>query len=317
MTKPPYSKPFLTFEEQAKLLEDRGLALVTDENRQSLINLLRNLNFHRFEGYCLRYYRQEPKQHRFKPEASFARIQADYHADKRIRIETLDMIQNFEISLRSQIANVLGARYGAFPYNAEYYHSTKEEWDKMYEEHIIAAVKKANEVCTKSFMQKYNNKVPPIWMTIELLSFGELSQFYKRYLKDEDRNILANNYALSATAMESWLHSLTLLRNRCAHHSKLIDTSNPVPMLMPRNWKIPEYAVLLDIANPRSFYACMLMLCYLSDSTGRKNQTAAYLLKLERIVTELNLDYSQLGFPKAMNMAEIRKKLKLDGYKLE
>ena len=81
MTKPPYSKPFLTFEEQAKLLEDRGLALVTDENRQSLINLLRNLNFHRFEGYCLRYYRQEPKQHRFKPEASFARIQADYHAD--------------------------------------------------------------------------------------------------------------------------------------------------------------------------------------------------------------------------------------------
>ena len=143
MTKPPYSKPFLTFEEQAKLLEDRGLALVTDENRQSLINLLRNLNFHRLEGYCLRYYRQEPKQHRFKPEASFARIQADYHADKRIRIETFDMIQNFEISLRSQIANVLGARYGAFPYNAEYYHSTKEEWDKMM-------LPEALEICKQS-----------------------------------------------------------------------------------------------------------------------------------------------------------------------
>ena len=34
MRKLPYFKPFLTFEEQARLLEERGLLIVTVENRK-------------------------------------------------------------------------------------------------------------------------------------------------------------------------------------------------------------------------------------------------------------------------------------------
>ena len=61
MRKLPYFKPFLTFEEQAGLLEERGLLITTDEEREFLADFLRNLNFHRFEGYCLRYYRPNSK----------------------------------------------------------------------------------------------------------------------------------------------------------------------------------------------------------------------------------------------------------------
>ena len=50
MRKLPYFKPFLTFEEQAGLLEERGLLITTDEEREFLADFLRNLNFHRFEG---------------------------------------------------------------------------------------------------------------------------------------------------------------------------------------------------------------------------------------------------------------------------
>ena len=50
MRKLPYFKPFLTFEEQAGLLEERGLLITTDEEREFLVDFLRNLNFHRFEG---------------------------------------------------------------------------------------------------------------------------------------------------------------------------------------------------------------------------------------------------------------------------
>lgn len=95
MRKLPYFKPFLTFEEQAGLLEERGLLITTDEEREFLADFLRNLNFHRFEGYCLRYYRPNSKTHVFKSWTSVTRIQNDYYADKRIRLETFQHVTDF------------------------------------------------------------------------------------------------------------------------------------------------------------------------------------------------------------------------------
>lgn len=44
MKKLPYFKPFLTFEEQARLLEERGLLIVTVDNRKFLVDFLRSDN---------------------------------------------------------------------------------------------------------------------------------------------------------------------------------------------------------------------------------------------------------------------------------
>ena len=44
MKKLPYFKPFLTFEEQARLLEERGLLIANDENRKFLVDFLRSDN---------------------------------------------------------------------------------------------------------------------------------------------------------------------------------------------------------------------------------------------------------------------------------
>ena len=44
MKKLPYFKPFLTFEEQAGLLEERGLLIVTVDNRKFLVDFLRSDN---------------------------------------------------------------------------------------------------------------------------------------------------------------------------------------------------------------------------------------------------------------------------------
>ena len=308
MRKLPYFKPFLTFEEQARLLEERGLLVTTYENRKFLADFLMNLNFHRFEGYCLRYYQSGSKTHVFKSGTSVTRIQNDYYADKIIRLETFSMLQDFEISLRSQIASVLGSRYGAFPYKAEYFHSTENEWNRMLEEHIRPAVRKANESYIKSFRKKYSEEIPPIWMVVELLSFGELSNLYKNLLKFEDRNKIAAYYSLPSTVMESWLHSLTVLRNKCAHHSKLIDTQNPFAVILPH--KIDKrYNSTLKISGNQSFLTWMLMLCYLAEASGRKSFAVSYLLDIDKTVSNMQLECSQLGFPEGVTIQTIMKVL--------
>lgn len=63
--------------------------------REFLADFLRNLNFHRFEGYCLRYYRPNSKTHVFKSGTSVTRIQNDYYADKIIRLETFQHVTDF------------------------------------------------------------------------------------------------------------------------------------------------------------------------------------------------------------------------------
>ena len=296
MRKLPYFKPFLTFEEQARLLEERGLLVTTYENRKFLADFLMNLNFHRFEGYCLRYYQSGSKTHVFKSGTSVTRIQNDYYADKIIRLETFSMLQDFEISLRSQIASVLGSRYGAFPYKAEYFHSTENEWNRMLEEHIRPAVRKANESYIKSFRKKYSEEIPPIWMVVELLSFGELSHLYRNFLKDSERKTIASYYKLPFQAMISWLHNLSVLRNKCAHHSKIIDTRIPISVYIPHKLDI-RYRMFMEEAEDQSFFHSVLIICYLLETMGKRKSGLEYLRKIETIVTEFELDYSQLGFP--------------------
>ena len=316
INKVSYSESFLTFEEQVQLLESRGLLIGTDENRAFMVNFLKNLNFYRFDGYCRRYYDENSKKHRFISNASFMKIQDDYYADKQIRLVTFEIIQDFEISLRSQFVDVLGSKYGIYPYKQEYYHTNNEEWKKLYKDHFLKAVNNSNEAYIKNFLRNYSDALPPIWMMVELLSLGELSKIYMVYLKDEDRNEIANRYMLSATAMESWIHSLSVLRNKCALHAKLIDTSSTVPVIIPRRWKIDRYGSLMQTMNPRSLCILILTLCYLSEAMGRKGFAAKYIMKIENIMKTHGLDDTQIGLPEGLTISNIKNELGFEAYRI-
>ena len=316
MNKVSYFKPFLTFEEQVQLLESRGLIVGSDENRKFLIAFLKNLNFYRFDAYCLRYYDTNSKKHKFIDGTSFMEIQEDYYADKRIRLETFDMIQDFEISLRSQFVDVLGTRYGIYPYSLECYHANEEEWQKLYRKHFLSALKKSNEIYIKTFTESYSNELPPIWMMIELLSLGELSQIYRRYLRNKDKIAIAKYYSVQSIVFESWLHCLTLLRNRCAHHAKLIDTNNPIRIAFPRRAKIEKYNHLMKKVDSNSFCGFILILCYLSEAMGRKGLAAKYILKIENIMDVHGIENGQLGLPEGLTITDITKELGFDSFVL-
>ena len=174
----------------------------------------------------------------------------------------------------------------------------------------------SNEAYIKNFLRNYSDALPPIWMMVELLSLGELSKIYRVYLKDEDRNEIANRYMLSATAMESWIHSLSVLRNKCAHHAKLIDTSSTVPVIIPRRWKIDRYGSLMQTMNPRSLCILILTLCYLSEAMGRKGFAAKYIMKIENIMKTHELDDTQIGLPEGLTISNIKNELGFEAYRI-
>ena len=304
MSKASFFKPFLDFSEQAQLLIDRGLDVRTEQDRKILLNTLKSLNFFRFNGYCMRYY-EDNHSHRFTEEASFRRIWNDYLGDMRLRSVLFEAIQEVEICLRAQLVNVLASRHGIFPYKAEYYDCSDTSWNEMYEKHILRAVRISKEQDILDFLAKYREPVPPIWMTIEVLSFGELSTLYTHYLNSSDKKLLAERYALPAVVLSSWFHSLSALRNRCAHHAKLIDSKNSIGIRIPKYPENQRYKRLFDNADKYSLYANIIAICYLTGSMGQESKAAIMLERLMRAMKEYGIEDSRLGFPKGISITDL------------
>ncbi|MCR5084857.1 MAG: Abi family protein [Succinivibrionaceae bacterium] len=68
---------------------------------------------------------------------------------------------------------------------------------------------------------KYNSKFP-IWVAVELFSFGQLSSLYS-IMKSKDRKEIARQYDCSPNDLGVWIQCLVEVRNICAHYGRLYN----------------------------------------------------------------------------------------------
>jgi abortive infection bacteriophage resistance protein len=111
-------------------------------------------------------------------------------------------------------------------------------------------------------------------MCFELLTIGELSHMYRGLKNNADKKRIANFFELHPTVFTSWLHTLTYVRNLCAHHSRLWNRDlaiEPEKLLKPKgHWISKPFE-----NNKRVFYfLCILryMLLRANPGNGMKNK---------------------------------------------
>lgn len=92
--------------------------------------------------------------------------------------------------------------------------------DERYKKNL--KIKRQQESYARHYALTYQEpELMPSWAMLEELSLGELSHFFKGLAKDKDKKTIASGLGLSAPLLESWLHTLTVIRNICAHHARL------------------------------------------------------------------------------------------------
>jgi abortive infection bacteriophage resistance protein len=96
-------------------------------------------------------------------------------------------------------------------------------------------------------------------MVTELVSFGALSKLTEN-LRASVRKRIAREYRLAEPVFISWMHTLTSVRNLCAHHNRLWNRELPVRPALPHDW------IADGITNDR-LYCVALMLRYLLKMT--------------------------------------------------
>ena len=194
-------------------------------------------------------------------------------------------IEKVEINVRCRIANYFAELYGVLGY-LEADNFVNAEYHKMFLNDIEEIRRNFKAPFVKNFHDNYEGGNLPIYALVEILSFGTLSKFYKN-MKNQDKKSIAKSFGVGYTYFESWLESISYVRNICAHYGRLYNAKlSKTPILYK------EYSEA-GIGNNRIF-GVLLCLKHLLKSNGHWN---LFLDKIELLFDKYeSVDIKTMGF---------------------
>ena len=270
-----------TFDEQIDLLKSRGL-IIGDEDKAKFI--LSNINYYRFSAYLIHFKKEDET---YKENITFEHIYNLYLFDKELRNILIDMLESIEISFRTYIAYTLAIKHGSTGYlNKQCF---KKE--KYFESFIKKLEDEKNNHKNKLFIKHHNEKyngILPIWVAVEIMSFGTLSKLYSNMLPQDTAYIKRELCKVNPILVNSWLHSLTHLRNVCAHYGRIYNTYFP-PIKVKKSDRN-------NVINDRQVFTYILAIKYL---IADKNVWNDFFIKLQALFYKYDnyVELEFLGFP--------------------
>ena len=70
--------------------------------------------------------------------------------------------------------------------------------------------------------EKYNNQFP-VWVILEVITFGLLSKIYSNLKTEDKKEVAKTYYQLPYVYIQSWIRTLSVFRNRCAHYNRIYN----------------------------------------------------------------------------------------------
>jgi len=285
-----FTKPPLSFPDQAKLLLRRGM----EADRETLVRRLEQVNYYRLSAYWHSFL--QPGSNQFRNGANLDAIWDRYVFDRQLRVLVMDAIERVEVALKTQLANRIALNHGAFAHLGRTNLPKLNKNDHArFMKKIETEEKRSREDFVKRFRVKYTSeKHLPIWMAVEIMDFGTMLSLF-RGCDQYAKRPLAARYGLTAKVLESWLHSLNYLRNLCAHHARLWNRVLSVRPILPKAANRPEFHSPIAISPNRAF-TVLTILRYLLNHIAPQS---AWTERLEHLwtVKHPNIPIQHMGFP--------------------
>ena len=255
-----FTKPARTYAEQVSLLMQRGM-VIADQARAA--ERLQRLNYYRLRGYWMSF-EEDAADHAFVTGTTFEQVLELYEFDRRLRLLMLDAIESIEVAVRAQWAYWLARDHGPHAHLDPKLGSDRWLWaENLHEVH--AAVTRSQETFIRHGLDEYLDG-PPVWAICEVIALGTLSKLIKGLRSGGTAKRIANEFSLSHELLQSWLHNLTVVRNMCAHHSRLFNRSIPVRAMRPRSLA-PMVAEQWQ-ANSQRMYNTFLICLHFMDAVA-------------------------------------------------
>lgn len=275
-------QPPMTIDEQVENLKSIGLIVDDEEYAKKILN---DISYFRLiKAYSLNL---KSKNGCYNKQTTFKEIVDLYLFNSNFRQLIFPEIEKVEINVRCRLANFFAEQYGVLGYlQAENF--SNENYHAQFLEDIKEEVRRNSKApFVRNFKENYEGGNLPIYALVEVFSFGTLSKFYKNML-NKDKKAIAKTFGVGYTYFESWLESISYVRNICAHYGRIYNAKlSKTPILYK------EYTQV-GIGNNR-IYGVLLCLKYLLKDDDHWN---LFVDKIELLFDKYPcVQISTMGFP--------------------
>lgn len=275
-------QPPMTIDEQVENLKNIGLIVDDEEYAKKILN---DISYFRLiKAYSLNL---KSKNGCYNKQTAFKEIVDLYLFNSNFRQLIFPEIEKVEINVRCRLANFFAEQYGVLGYlQAENF--SNENYYAQFLEDIKEEVRRNSKApFVRNFKENYEGGNLPIYALVEVFSFGTLSKFYKNML-NKDKKAIAKTFGVGYTYFESWLESISYVRNICAHYGRIYNAKlSKTPILYK------EYTQV-GIGNNR-IYGVLLCLKYLLKDDDHWN---LFVDKIELLFDKYPcVQISTMGFP--------------------
>ncbi len=256
---------------------------------------LQHISYYRLRAYWLPCEDAAPAdgEHRFKAGTSFDDVLDLYIFDRKLRLLVMDALERIEVSLRGSWAHHLAMKYGPHGYLDPTHYTRPDYYAKAFAS-LIEEIDRSKDTFIVHYKTKYDDPVhPPIWMTAEIISLGQLSKWLGNLKLRPDRQAVSKPYGLDEKVLVSLAHHLTYVRNICAHHGRLWNKQFTVTMTVPNSPAALKLA--MNPASERRLYNTLAVLGYLMGIVAPGTQWRQQLFEL--IASNPFIDLAAMGFP--------------------
>ena len=290
-----FGKPALSVEDQLRVMGKRGM-VINDE--ASALHHLDKIGYYRLVGYSLPFQigGEGIDRHNFRNGVSFEAILERYVFDRKLRLLILDAIERVEVSIRASLSNTIAQKHTPHWYcNAALFisgfdHAGLVSEIKRQIGHNAATPEKLGkqDIFIKHYYDTYYEPdMPPSWMIFESISFGTISRLFEGLYKSETPDICVP-YRVTHDILSSWLHSISYLRNMCAHHSRVWNKTLTIKPAIAKKHKT-------KFNGNDKIYAVLVVLQIMLERIAPDNSWAERLGALTDEHPEIPLE--KMGFP--------------------
>ena len=258
------------------------------------------------------------------------KLELRYEFDTKLKLLTFEALERIEIELRSIMTDVYSLTYESFWYIEEDHFEEKKEKieikkcyiekgelverieqveSSVYKNLLKEIYSSVNKIEHSDFMRRFRKKYSedspiPSWMIMESISFGKLSRLFSLLKTSDEKRFITKHFgAVTPDHLVSWLHAFVVLRNICAHHSRLWNRKIGKDIKMPTR-KNHKFLSNFEEENLRKYYgvsSCLLKIFRNID----KDFMNSYKTRLHKLIEEHDIDVHAMGFPGKYQQDEI------------
>ena len=287
----PFPKKALTLREQVELLRSRGMTVADEALAEHYLGFI---NYYRLAAYCLPF-EADHTTHTFQSGTTFERVLDHYVFDRNLRVLLIDAIERVEVAVRTQFAYQLAHAYGPHALlEARLFRGKGSRWSYREDrQKLEREVRDSRETFVQHLREKYAESLPPIWAAVEIMTLGQLSKWYANLARSGDRNLVARVFDFDETNLASFLHHLVIVRNLCAHHSRVWNRQFTFSLKIPRQRPVAVRSSLNPAAQ-RKLYNTLVILAFFLDTVSPGHH---WKRRLQDLLQDHSVCEAEMGFP--------------------